>query len=151
VGEEHILVRHRDDVVVERPGRDRFFRLADEQGAVGIELVEAGDCAARLDMLPSREGAAALAVDEHLHSRRIVRADEAHVVRSALVSEGGGDGGVDRKMSFVGEGEPQLRKRRRPFMASMRHRAQVRHGEVALSVRRIGRGRHRGGIGGPHG
>ena len=87
MGEEHALVRHGDDVVVEGAGRDRFLRLLDENGPLGIEPVQPGDRLRRFDMLAGREGAAAHAIDEQLDSRLAVRRRQPHVVRRALVAE----------------------------------------------------------------
>ena len=51
----------------------------------------------------------------------------------------------------VRKGERKLREGRRRLMAAMWHRHEIGDGQVAASVVRIGRGRYRRGIGGPHG
>ncbi len=90
------------------------------------------------------------AVDEDLDARRVVARAQPHMIGRALVAEGRGDGRVHREMRVVGEGEAELRQRRRPFVAAVRHRPQVGDGEVAAAVRRVRRGRDGRGIGRPH-
>ena len=48
------------------------------------------------------------------------------------------------------ERDPQLRQRRRPFVAAVRHGAQVGDGQVALAVGRVGRRGDGRRIGRPH-
>ena len=43
MAEQHAFVGDRDDVIVERPRRDRIFRLRGENDALGIELVQPRD------------------------------------------------------------------------------------------------------------
>ena len=50
----------------------------------------------------------------------------------------------------VREGDPQLRQRRGPFVAAVRHRPQIGDGQVAFAVGGVGRGRDRRRIGRPH-
>jgi hypothetical protein len=150
VGEEHGLVGDGDDIVVEGAGGDRLLRLGDEQDVVGAQPVEPGDGSAGLTVLAGGEGAAGNAVDEDLDARRVVRRGQPHVVGGTLVAERGGDGGVDREVTVVGEGDAQLRERVGPFVAAMRHRYEVGDGQVAAPVSRIGRWRDGRGVGRPH-
>ena len=86
----------------------------------------------------------------HLDPRLGVAGRQPHVVGRALVAEGRRNRRMDGEAALVGEGEPELGQRRRPFVAAMGHRPQVGGGEVAAAVRRVGRGRDGGGVGGPH-
>ena len=52
---------------------------------------------------------------------------------------------------IAGEGQPQLRQRRRPLMAAVRHRLQIGDGQMAFAVGGIRRRADRGRIGRPHG
>ena len=70
--EQHALVGDRNDVVVERAGGDRLFRLLDEDRPLGIEPVQPGDRLRRLEVLARREGAARHAIDEDLDPRLAV-------------------------------------------------------------------------------
>src|SRR3546814_7211560 len=74
VGEQHMLVRDRDDVVVERAALDRAVRLTDEQRARGIEPVLARDRLRRVEMLARREASAANAIDETLDALAVMPA-----------------------------------------------------------------------------
>ena len=71
------------------------------------------------------------------------------MVGGALVAEGTRHGRVDAEGS-VGKGELELAQRFRPFVAAVRHRLEIGDGQVAAAVRRVGRGRDGGGVGGPH-
>src|SRR3546814_17979025 len=92
VGEQHMLVRDRDDVVVERAALDRAVRLTDEQRARGIEPVLARDRLRRVEMLARREASAANALDENLDALAVMPAAQPHMVRRPLVAQRGGDG-----------------------------------------------------------
>src|SRR3546814_4963391 len=98
VGEQHMLVRDRDDVVVERAALDRALRLTDEQRARGIEPVLARDRLRRVEMLARREASAANAIDENLDALAVMPAAQPHMVRRPLVAEGGGDGRMNLKI-----------------------------------------------------
>ncbi len=105
MSEQYSLVGDRDHVIVEGARGDRFVRLGDEQGALGVEVVAAGDRLARLDMLAGREGPAGDAVDEDLDPGLTMRSAKPHVVGCALVAEGGRDGTVNGEV-LVREGKP---------------------------------------------
>ena len=135
---------------MEGAGGDRRLGLLDEQGPRRIETIEPGDGARRLFMLARGEFSPAHAVDEDLDARRVVAGAEAHMIGRALVAEGGGHRLMDREMGRVGEGEPELGQRLRPFVAAMRHGPQIGDGQVAAAVLRVRRGGDRRGIGRPH-
>ncbi len=150
MGEEDILVRDGDHVIVERAGGDRFLGLLDEQGPLGIEAVEAGDGLGGLQMLPRRKGAARHAIDEQFQSGLAVARRQPHVISRAFVAERGRDGIVDAEMLRIRERDPQLRQRARPFVAPVRHGAQVRDRQVAAAVASVGGRGDRRRIGRPH-
>jgi hypothetical protein len=150
VGEQDTAVGDRHHIIVKRARRDRLFRLGGEQGAPGIEAVQPGDRAARLDMLAGGKGAAADAVDEDLDAGRAVARRKAHMVGGALVPERRRHRRVDGEMPRIGEGETKLGKRLRPFMAAVGHRHQIGGSEVAAAVGGVRRGRDGRGIGRPH-
>ena len=148
--EQDAPVGDRDHIIVKRPRGDRFLALRGEEGARRIEPMKPRHRLRRFDMLAGREWASGHAIDEHFDPRRAMPARQPHVVGRALVAISGGHRGMDRERLAVGEGEPQLRQRRRPFVAAMRHRFQIRDGEVAAAVAGIGRWADRRRIGRPH-
>ena len=101
-------------------------------------------------MLARREGAAGNAIDEDLDSRLAVRRRQPHVVGRALVAERRRHRPVHGEMRGIGERQPKLRQRRRPFVAAVRHGAQIGDGQVALAVAGVGRRRDRRRIRRPH-
>ena len=149
VREQDALVRDRDHVIVEGPGRDRRLGLLGEQSPRGVKPVQPRNRLRRLDMLPRRESAADHAVNEDLQPRHAVPGGKPHVVGRAFIAERRRNRSVDGK-GLPGERDFELSERRRPFMASVRHRPQVRDGQVALAVGGVRRGRYRGGVRGPH-
>ena len=148
--EQDAPVGDRDHIIVERPRGDRFLALRGEDGARRIEPMKPRHRLRRFEMLAGRKWAPGHAIDEHFDPRRAMPARQPHVVGRALVAISGGHRGMDRERLAVGEGEPQLGQRRRPFVAAMRHRFQIRDGEVAAAVAGIGRWADRRRIGRPH-
>ena len=151
MGEQHTLVRHRDHVVVECACLDRLGVLFDEHRAFRIEPVHPRDCAAGLLVLACGEFAAWPAIDEHLDSCLAVAFAKSHVVGRALVPESGRHRVVDCEVLCITEGDVELRLGVLPFLRAMEHCDEVGWGQVAAPVARVGRGRHGGRIGGPHG
>ena len=122
----------------------------DEHGPLRIEPVEPRDRLRCLDMLAGGEGAAAT------RHRRTPRRPARHAPAPAACDwprprrrTPAAPGRAPRN-AVVGEGQPQLRQRRRPFVAAVRHGLQVGDGQVALAVGGVGRGLDGRGIGRPH-
>src|SRR3546814_19628947 len=86
---------------------DRRVRLAQEQGARGVEPVAPRDRLRRVEMLARRKAPAADAIDDDLDPRRVVPVAQPHMVRRPLVAAGRGNGTVHRK-GGLGQGEPEL-------------------------------------------
>src|SRR6185312_11544396 len=105
---------------------------------VRIDPVQTRNRLRSFDMLTRREGASADSIDKHLDAWLPMRAGQAHVVGGALVAEGRRDRPVYGE-PVASKRELQLGERRWPFMAAMRHGLEVRDGEMASAVHRIGR------------
>src|SRR3546814_12323539 len=65
VGEQHMFVRDRNNVIVKRAALDRAVRLPDEQRARRIEPMLARDRLRRVEMLARGAASAANALDEN--------------------------------------------------------------------------------------
>src|SRR3546814_7705919 len=124
VGEQHMFVRDRNNVIVKRAALDRAVRLPDEQRARRIEQMLARDRLRRVEMLARGEASAANAIDENIDALHVMPTAQPHMVRRPLVADEGGDGGMNLK-GRVGEGEAKLRERARPFVAEGRRGGRV--------------------------
>ena len=111
--------------------------------------MQPGDRLGRFDMLPCREGAARYAVNEDLDAGLAICGREPHVVGRAFVAECCRDRAVNLERARC-ERQSELRQRRRPFVAAVRHGPEVRNRQVAFSVLRLGRRRDGRGIRRPH-
>jgi hypothetical protein len=100
-------------------------------------------------MLARGESTATDAVNKDFNAGAVVGGAEAHVVGCAFVAEWGWDGLVDGE-GRVRKGEFQLRQCRGPFVRAVWHCHQIRRGEVAAAIVRVGSGRYGRGVGGPH-
>ncbi len=69
VGEQHPLVRHRDDIIVEGARGDGFGVLFDEYASVRVEPVHARHRAAGLFVLARGEAPSLASIDEHFDAR----------------------------------------------------------------------------------
>src|SRR3546814_20053850 len=98
------------------------------------------DCPARLLMLARGKRAARDAVDEYLDARRVMCARHPHMIGSPLVPEGWGHGSMNREVALIGEGQPPLRQRDRPFLAALRHGDAIVDRQFTASVRFVGPG-----------
>ncbi len=149
MGEQDRPVGHCNHVIVEGAGGNRFLALRREDRPGRVESMEPSDRPRRLDMLPRRKWPARHAIDEYLHARLAMRRRQPHMIGRALVAERGRDRLMNRE-GLVRERQLQLRQRRRPLMAAMRHRLQIRDRQVAFAVLRVGRWADRRGVGRPH-
>ena len=72
-------------------------------------------------MLARGEGAAGHAIDEDFETRFAMGLAQPHMVGGAFVAERGRDRRVNREPRRIAERQAQLRKGRRPFVATVRH------------------------------
>src|SRR3546814_8757293 len=80
VGEQHMFVRDRNNVIVKRAALDRAVRLPDEQRARRIEPMLARDRLRRVEMLARGEASAANAIDENLDALPVMPTAQPHMV-----------------------------------------------------------------------
>ncbi|MNG93269.1 hypothetical protein D3C79_522270 [compost metagenome] len=160
VEEEHILVAHRDHVVVEHPLIDHLRVLLNKYGALFPQAVQAGDGLAGLQGLAGRvalggglgdvEGAAA--IDEQLDPGLAVGAAQPGVVGGPLVTEVI----VLRQVLMVAEVAIVVEHRAQDaaghlgLQGAVELVGQVGGGEMDAAILGVGARRDGGGVGGPH-
>lgn len=158
--EKDVLVRHRDDVVVERPGVDGGRVLPDEEGPSGVQEVGPGDRFRGLPRLAGRVAAGpgpgrvpgSPSVDEDLEPGLAVGGAEAQVVGGPLVPVAGGGrkGGVVDEAALVREEGLEDSRGGLRLERAVEQARKVGRGEVDLSVGGV-RPRGDGGrVRGPH-
>ena len=158
--EQHVLVAHRDHVVVEHPLIDHVRVLLDEDRALVSQAVQAGNGLARFQGLAGRvafggglgdvEGAAA--IDEQLDPGLAIGAAQPGVVGGPLVTEVV----VLRQVlmvievAVVVEHGAQDSAGHLGLEGAVKLVGQVGGGEVDAAILGIGTGGDGGGVGGPH-
>jgi len=160
VEEEHVLVAHRDDVVVEHSLIDHVRVLLNEDRTLIPQAMQAGDGLARFQGLAGRiafggglgdvEGAAA--IDEQLDPRFAIGAAQPGVVGGAFVTEVV----VLRQMlvvievAIVVEHGPQDAPGHLGLQGAVELVGQVGGGKVNAAILSIGTRGDGGGVGSPH-
>ena len=100
-------------------------------------------------MLPRRKDSAGNAVDEDFDARLAMRRASRIWLAAPSSPKAGGTGAWTAK-AWSANASLELRERRRPFVASVRHGPQVGDGQVAFAVGSVRRGRDRGSVRRPH-